>query len=294
MATDFQAFGAVRLVLAGVVASLVVGCASPSPSRAPASGPSVSPSPSAAATAVATPAAPPTAVPDRNPAAFVEEVPYTVTIDPADFSTTVTNPYFPLVPGTTWTFDGGGELVVVAVTDRTREIAGVTTIVVHDQALEDGQVIEDTEDYYAHDAAGNVWYFGEVTGECDGTRITSRAGSWEAGVDGALPGVVMLGDPRVGDVYRQEYLAGEAEDRATILELDATQSGPTGTYSGVVVTKDVTPLEPALLEHKSYASGVGVVREETFSGERGVVELTAVTTGNATPTLTGPFVPCHG
>jgi hypothetical protein len=298
MSTDRQTSGAIRLMMAGSVALLAAACASASPSGAPTSASSTIPSPIAAATAVSTPTAStpaptPTASPDRNPAAVVEGVPYAVANDPAEFTTAVTNPYFPLVPGTTWTFDGAGEHVVVTVTDRTREIAGVTTVVVHDQALEDGEVVEDTEDYYAQDAAGNVWYFGEVTGECDGTKITSRAGSWEAGVDGALPGVVMLADPRVGDIYQQEYLAGEAEDQATILQLDATLTGPTGSYRDVLVTKDVTPLEPDLVEHKSYASGVGVVREETLSGEPGVVELTAITTGNTTPAPSGPFVPCR-
>ncbi|HEX6868901.1 MAG TPA: hypothetical protein VF119_08850 [Candidatus Limnocylindrales bacterium] len=289
--------GSIVLVLlsVGCVAGLSASCGNPVPT------PSVAPSPIAVATAVTpsavavAPSAPtPAPTPERNPAAFIEGVPYALEIDPAEFTTDVTNPYFPLVPGTTWTFDGAGEHVVVTVTDRTREIAGVTTVVVHDQALEDGEVVEDTEDYYAQDAAGNVWYFGEVTGECDGTAITSRAGSWEAGVDGALPGVVMLAEPRVGDVYRQEYLAGEAEDQATILQLDATMTGPTGAYTAVLVTKDVTPLEPDLVEHKSYAPGVGVVREETLSGEPGVVELVSVTTGNATPAPSGPFVPCGG
>lgn len=299
MPTDHDASRAIRPVAAGLIASLMLACAGPSPSVPRASGPSVAPSPVAATAAVTTaptttPATTGSAGPERNPAAFVEGIPYAVTFDPATFTTSVTNPYFPLDPGTTWTFDGGGEHVVVTVTDRTRAIAGVTTIVVHDQAIEDGDVVEDTEDYYAQDAAGNVWYFGEVTGECDGTKITSRAGSWESGVDGALPGVVMLADPWVGDVYRQEYLAGEAEDQATILQLDATLIGPTGRYSDVLVTKDVTPLEPDLDEHKSYAKGVGVVREDALSPEPGVVELVAVTTGNATLAPPGPFVPCRG
>jgi hypothetical protein len=199
MATDRHVPAASRLIAAGLFASLVVGgCAtaprSPAPTAVSTTAASASPRAIATATSIASssPAPSPTAVPDRNPAAIVEGVPYAVTIDPVDFSSTVSNPYFPLVPGTSWTFDGGGEHVVVTVTDRTREIAGVTTVVVHDQAFEDGAVVEDTEDYYATDISGNVWYFGEVTGECDGTKITSREGSWEAGVDGALPGVVML------------------------------------------------------------------------------------------------------
>jgi hypothetical protein len=270
--------------------TLLAGCAGAAPSgslpRADAS--LATPRRTTATIATAAPS------PERNPAVFVAGVPYAVPIDPSQFTTTVTNPYFPLDPGTTWTFDGAGEHVVVAVTDRTRTIADVTTIVVHDQGFEDGQVVEDTEDYYAQDSAGNVWYFGEVTGECDGHTITSRAGSWEAGVDGAQPGVVMLADPRAGDVYRQEYLVGEAEDRATVLKLDAAVTGPTGSYKDVLVTEDLTALEPDVVEHKSYAAGLGVIREDSLAAEPGVVELVKVTTGNPTPAIVGPFSPCQG
>jgi hypothetical protein len=200
----------------------------------------------------------------------------------------------PLAPGTVTMFEGPGEQVVVTVTDRTKTIAGVETVVVHDQAFDGKLVVEDTEDYYAQDAAGNVWYFGEVTGECDHGTVTSREGSWEAGVDGAQPGVVMLADPRVGDTYRQEFYAGAAEDQATVLKLDGTVSGPTGSYTDVLVTEDITPLEPDLNEHKSYARGVGVVQEETITPEPGIVALIRVTSGNAVPPLTGSFEPCAG
>jgi len=279
-----------------IVTAVVVlaGCGGAAPSGASAS-------PSTAAivpTAVpATPRAttpPPTPAVERNPAAFVDGVPYVISIDPSRFTTRVTNPYFPLDPGTTWTFDGAGEHVVTAVTDRTRMIAGVTTIVVHDQGFEDGSVVEDTEDYYAQDDAGNVWYFGEVTGECDKHTVTSRAGSWEAGIGGAQPGVVMLAHPQVGDVYRQEYLAGEAEDQATVLRLDGAVTGPAGAFTDILVTEDTTPLEPDLLERKSYAPHVGVVREDSLKSEPGVVELVRVTTGNPTKPLAGPFEPCQG
>lgn len=104
----------------------------------------------------------------------------------------------------------------------------------------------------------------------------------------------MLASPQVGDIYRQEFYAGEAEDQATVLQLDAKVSGPSGDYTDVLVTEDVTPLEPDLIEHKSYAPGVGVVQEETLSGEGGVVQLTKVTTGHATAPVSGPFEPCAG
>ena len=152
----------VALRIAAAV-TLVAGCSGASGSGGPAGADAASASPSSVTTAApATPhptiAASPSPPADRNPAAYVAGVPYVISIHPSDFTTTVTNRYFPLDPGTTWTFDGAGEHVVVSVTDQTRMIAGVTTVVVHDQALEDGEVIEDTEDYYAQDAAGNVWY----------------------------------------------------------------------------------------------------------------------------------------
>ena len=256
--------GAIRVVAISALAALVAGCASassppPSPRQTETHNPAPSTSVPTVAPVEVTPE--PTSQPDRNPSAFVKDAPYSVVIDPAAFSSTITNHLFPLEPGTTWTYDGGGEHIVVTVTGQTRVIAGVTTLVVHDQAFEGDELVEDTEDYYAQDPAGNVWYFGEVTGECDGRTVTSRHGSWEAHVDGAQPGVVMLAQPRIGDVYRQEYLAGEAEDQATILQLDGIVTGPTGDYVDVLVTEDVTPLEPDLLEHKSYARGVGVVQE---------------------------------
>jgi hypothetical protein len=285
------------IVLAAV---LVAGCAqqaAPSSATAePTASPTTavaSPEPSAVASTPA-PTPSPTPVADRNPAALVPDSPYDIAIEPSDFSTTITNPYFPLDVGTTWTYRGAGERVVVTVTDQTRVIAGVTTIVVHDQAFEGSALIEDTEDYYAQDSAGNVWYFGEVTGECDGRKITSRAGSWLASVDGAQPGVVMLADPQIGDTYRQEYLAGQAEDQATILQLDASVSGPTGSYQDVLVTEDVTPLEPDLLEHKSYAPGVGVVQEESFEADPGVVRLIRIETGVVASSPTATFKPCRG
>jgi hypothetical protein len=289
--------GATRVVAVFALAALLAGCASASsPSSSPRQTEANNPAPSTSVPTVAPVAVTlqPTTQPDRNPSAFVENAPYSVAIDPAAFSSTITNPFFPLEPGTTSTYDGGGEHIVVTVTGQTRVIAGVATLVVHDQAFEGDALVEDTEDYYAQDPAGNVWYFGEVTGECDGQTVTSRHGSWEAHLDGAEPGVVMLAQPQVGDVYRQEYLAGEAEDQATVLKLDGIVSGPTGDYVDVLVTEDVTPLEPDLLEHKSYARGVGVVLEETLSGDGGVLKLTDITIGNAPLPSTSPFSPCQG
>jgi hypothetical protein len=167
--------------------------------------------------------------------------------------------------------------VTVTVLDETREVQGVTATVVHDVVRDpDGAVLEDTYDWYAQDAAGNVWYLGEDTTEYDGRRV-SKEGSWEAGVDGAQAGLAMPASPRVGDGYRMEHYAGVAEDRAQVLRLDASASVPYGDFTGLLETEDSTPLEPGVVEHKLYAEGVGVVREETVAGGDEVVELVSMT-----------------
>lgn len=206
--------------------------------------------------------------------------PYDPAIDPADFVATIDNPYMPLEPGTTLVYegrsDGETETITVTVTDRTKQVMGVTTTVVRDTVEIDGKLFEDTFDWFAQDRLGNVWYFGEATKEFEDGKV-STAGSWEAGVDGALPGIVMLAEPEVGERYRQEYYAGEAEDMGLVLELDATAETKHGTFEDVLVTRDWTPLERGVAEHKFYAPGVGMVREEAVKGGSGVVELVKIT-----------------
>ena len=150
--------------------------------------------------------------------------------------------------------------------DETREVFGIETRVVHDVVTEDGALVEDTFDWYAQDADGNVWYFGEETKEFEDGKVATTAGSWEAGVDGAQPGVLVPADPEVGMTYRQEYLEGEAEDAAAVLSLDEQAEVPFGRFDGVLMTKEWTPLEPEILEHKFYARGVGMVLELAISG----------------------------
>ena len=151
-----------------------------------------------------------------------------VEIDPARFSAEIDNPFWPMTPGTVWVYREGEQRVEVTVTDRTRSVMGVETRVVHDVVSEDGVPVEDTFDWYAQDDDGNVWYFGEDTTEFEDGEPVGHAGAWEAGVDGALPGVVVPAEPEVGMTYRQEYYAGEAEDRATVLSVDETASVPYG------------------------------------------------------------------
>jgi hypothetical protein len=202
---------------------------------------------------------------------------YAPRIDAAAFSTVITNPYLPLRPGNRWIYEGrtedGFERKVVEVTDETRVVTGVTCVVVKDTVTLDGQLYEDTVDWFAQDRAGTVWNFGEATRKRAADGTFSRAGSWEAGVKGAQPGVVMPADPRPGGPYRQEYLPGEAEDMARVLTADEALRVPFGSYVQVVVTRDWSPLDRGVAEHKHYAPGIGLVREEAVEGESYRVDL---------------------
>jgi membrane-associated phospholipid phosphatase len=183
----------------------------------------------------------------------------------ADFVARIDNPYWPMAPGSTWVYREGERRIEVTVTDRARRILGIEATVVHDVVTEDGRLVEDTYDWYAQDRWGNVWYLGEDAKEYEGGEVVSTKGSWEAGVDGAQAGIVMPGEPQVGQAYRQEHYAGEAEDRGKILSLDEHADVPFGVFDRVLMTKDTTPLEPKVLEHKYYAEGVGPVLAVSLS-----------------------------
>lgn len=190
--------------------------------------------------------------------------------DPSNFVAVVDNPYFPLTPGTRYTYTAetaeGVETVEVEVTRDTKTILGVTTTVVRDRVYLEGPLIEDTFDWYAQDKQGTVWYFGEATREFKSGGRMSTDGSWEAGVNGAQPGIVMPANPRVGERYRQEYLANIAEDIGQIAALDETVTVPLGTYKGCVRTREWSMLESGTSK-KWYAKGVGLVRAESTDGE---------------------------
>jgi hypothetical protein len=200
-----------------------------------------------------------------------------VTLDPADFTTEIDNPYWPMAPGNRWVYretDGEAEQrVEVTVTDETKTISGIEARVVHDIVTANGEVVEDTYDWYAQDTDGNIWYLGEDTKEYEDGTVKTTAGSWEAGVDGAQPGIAVPADPVPGLAYRQEYYAGEAEDAAAVLSVDEWVEVPAGSYSDVLMTKDYTPLHPEILEHKLYARGVGPVLVLGISGGAGREEL---------------------
>jgi hypothetical protein len=201
-----------------------------------------------------------------------------VRLDPADFTTRIDNPYWPMLPGSRWVYRetdeaGNRQRVEITVTDKKKEVAGVEARVIHDRVTEDGRLVEDTYDWYAQDRAGNIWYLGEDTKAYKNGRVTTTAGSWEAGVDGAQAGIAMPADPRVGMSYRQEYYAGEAEDAAKVLSLEEQVEVPFGHFTGALMTKDYTPLEPKILEHKLYAKRVGLVLGLDVSGGSSREEL---------------------
>jgi hypothetical protein len=194
-----------------------------------------------------------------------------VQLDPAEFTTEIDNSYWPMKPGSRWVYREGEARVVVTVTDQTKEIAnGITARVVHDVVSEGGDPVEVTDDWYAQDSEGNIWYLGEDTAEYENGKVVSREGSFEAGVDGAQPGVIMPGDPQAGQSYRQEYYKGQAEDSGKILALDASAKVPFGSFEGTLETEDINPLaKPKQIEHKFYAKGVGpVLTIDVANGDR--------------------------
>jgi hypothetical protein len=197
-----------------------------------------------------------------------------VHLNPADFTTRINNPYWPMRPGSRWVYretdpDGTRQKVVVTVTRRTKRIAnGITARVVHDVVTEKGRPVEVTDDWYAQDKVGNVWYLGEATTEYVNGKPTTTAGSFEAGVDGAQTGIIMPAKPEVGLSYRQEYYAGQAEDKAAVVSLEEQVEVPFGHFrSGkVVMTRDLNPLKPRIQEFKFFARGVGPVLAVGISG----------------------------
>lgn len=206
-----------------------------------------------------------------------------VKLDPADFTTRIDNPYWPMAPGDKWVYretdqKGTEYRVEVTVTDHTKKIAnGVEARVIYDVVSHHGQPVEVTYDWYAQDKAGNVWYLGEDTAEYENGKVTSRAGSFEAGVDGAQAGIIIPANPRDGMAYRQEYYKGEAEDKAEILSTDEQVEVPFGHFTGALMTRDLVPPEPKVSEYKLYARDVGPVLDIQTSGGSSREELISYT-----------------
>lgn len=186
------------------------------------------------------------------------------------FVSEITNPYLAYEVGKEFRYcsetDEGTEETIVTVTDLTREIMGVTTTVIHDVVLLEGELVEDTFDWVAQDDNGNVWYFGEATQEFSDEGVSTE-GSWEAGVDGALPGILMLAEPEKGAAYAQEFAPGVAEDQARVKSVDASVNIEMGDFDGVLQTLEWNPLESGSREYKYYAPGTGLVLETSISGK---------------------------
>ena len=203
---------------------------------------------------------------------------YDPPIDQSNFTTTIDNPYFPLVPGTTFTYlDQSGSIKdVFAVTHDTRVIDGVRCVQVHDSVYTDDVLTEDTLDFFAQDLEGNVWYFGENTAEFDNGLLATIAGSFLSGLNNDKPGIIMKAHPAPGDFYRQEFSLANAEDYAQTLNLNSRVVVPYGRFDNCLKSQETTPLEPDALEDKYYASGVGnVLTVDRVSGERD--ELISIT-----------------
>jgi hypothetical protein len=186
-------------------------------------------------------------------------------------SARITNPWFPLKPGTTYVYqgvkDGVSAVDILRVTHRTHVIDGVRCVVIDDRSYFNGRLAERTTDWYAQDKAGNVWYYGEATAELNpnGT-VKTTTGSFQAGKNGAQGGTFMPDHPRVGDAYQQEFSKGKAEDRFKILSLSAHITTPGGSSRHAMLTKETTPLEPGTIDHKTYVRGIGTVLEVTVKG----------------------------
>lgn len=200
-------------------------------------------------------------------------------VDGVAFAATIDNPYLPITPGSHWVYEGEdeGELEHIEVTveaDR-HDVMGTSAVVVRDVVtLEDG-VVEDTFDWYAQDMDGNVWYLGEDSKEIEDGEVVSTAGSWESGVDGAVPGVIMWANPaaHIGSAYYQEFYEGEAEDQAEVVRAGDTVTVAAGTFEDVLVIREWNPLEPGMTELKYYAPGLGLILEEAETGGKARIEL---------------------
>ena len=250
------------LVVAAI--AMLGACSTSNPSE-----PAVSRAPLPPVTAPLTSAPPPSSAP---PSVALPQGSDTIVLDPSLFAgVALDHPYWPMAAGSRWVYretDGEGteQQVEVTVTADTKEILGIPATVVHDVVSEDGQLVEDTLDWYAQDASGNLWYLGEDTKEYENGEVVSTEGSWEAGVDGAQAGIILPADPQAGMAYRQEYYAGQAEDAAEVVAVDGHVEVPFGTFDDVLETRDFTPLDPDVEEHKFYARGVGPVEVRQTSG----------------------------
>jgi hypothetical protein len=205
---------------------------------------------------------------------------YEPVLDPAHFVSTIDNRYFPLPVGRVLVYrgikDGKTQLDTVTVTNEVKEVEGITATVVSDVATHNGKLLEKTADWYAQDDRGNVWYVGEDTKAYLPDGSVDPSGSWEAGIHDAEPGLIMEADPQVPDGYRQECLVGEAMDTAWVVSRGGSFTVPYGTVHNVLRSLEFTQLEPAGVDQKYYAPGIGIVFEQTIAGGAEVAKLVSV------------------
>jgi hypothetical protein len=208
--------------------------------------------------------------------------PYEPVLDPANFVSVIDNPYFPLPVGRVLVYkgvrDGQKQIDTVTVTDQTKVLEGITATAASDVATTtDGKLLEKTTDWYAQDKQGNVWYMGEDTVAYLPNGKLDTSGSWQSDVNDGEPGIVMEADPQIPDAYRQEFLAGQAEDTAWITGLGGSVKIPYGTVHNVLTSLEHTALEPDVVDQKVYAPGLGIVTELTLAGGQEVAHLVKVT-----------------
>jgi hypothetical protein len=203
---------------------------------------------------------------------------YNPVIDPNNFVAEITNKYFPLKPGKVFTYEGNNGTVksTTTVTNEHKTILGVQTTTVKDTLLLNGQLHEDTLDWYAQDKEGNVWYFGEDTKEYQNGKVVSTEGTWEAGVNGAKPGIIMQANPQIGGPIYQEYYQNHAEDQFQVLSTNESLTLPIGKYEGCIKTKEWTRLEPSVAEEKVFCPGIGFAQATTVKGGSDFSKLTSI------------------
>jgi hypothetical protein len=205
---------------------------------------------------------------------------YEPVLNPRDFVRVIDNPYYPLPVGRTLIYrgvrDGQTQTDRVHVTSRTKVIEGITATTVSDVARHKGKLLEKTTDWFAQDKQGNVWYLGEDTAAYLPNGQIDRSGSWQAGVHDGEPGIIMLAHPQIPDAYRQEFLRGQAEDTAWIVNKGGSVRVPFGVVYHILTSLEFTRLEPGVIDQKIYAPGIGIVRELSQKGPLEVARLVSV------------------
>lgn len=212
------------------------------------------------------------AIAGASPAKAPSSSGYEPVLDPANFVSVIDNPYYPLPVGRVLIYkgvrEGRKQIDRVTVTEKTRVLEGITATTVLDVAREpNGTLIEKTTDWYAQDKWGNVWYMGEDTKAYNPDGTVDTSGSWQAGVNDGEPGIIMEAHPRVPDAYRQEFLAGQAQDTAWVVRRGGSITVPFGTVMHVLTTLEATVVEPGSYDLKIYAPGLGIVSEHSLTAQ---------------------------